>query len=157
MQPRGVYKVRADQCMLAFMTRTKEGQWVPAMKPNVFLTKSCEIAVAMNVRCDGSHQHQRLVDGRAARAASYPPELRQAIYRGLRDHLLQEAAGRLEQKHAAHAELGNDLPVEQMHLMPCLWEEQRDKFGRETCAATLKEGNEISDEVYEDALGDLCS
>ena len=37
----------------------------------------------LNKKCDGSHSHQQLLDGRAASAAKYPTALCKAICRGI--------------------------------------------------------------------------
>ena len=54
-----------------------------AKKPTRWMTNSIFMADALNVRCDGSHEHQHLVGGRAAGAAFYPPKLLRAILRGM--------------------------------------------------------------------------
>ena len=43
----------------------------------------------LKVKCDGSHEHQPLVDGRAKDAARYPPALCRAICRGLQKEKMQ--------------------------------------------------------------------
>ena len=69
---------------------------------------------------------------------------------------MQSAAGRLEGEHAAHAQPDDSMAVELMHLIPCLWEERREKIGREACQVALREGNEVPDEEFEAAMDELC-
>ena len=64
----GVQLVRLDMCQYGLVT--KEG--APAMKPTFLMTNSTAVAEMMAARCDGSHQHQQLLDGRA-RAAQFLP------------------------------------------------------------------------------------
>ena len=58
-------------------------QLVPAKKPTKFMTNSWLIGRELNRRCDGSHEHQPLIDGRAKDAARHPPALCRAICRGI--------------------------------------------------------------------------
>eukprot|EP00973_Karenia_brevis_P038351 5287161-Karenia_brevis.AAC.1 len=61
----------------------KRGERVAAMKPTKFMTNAPEIAQELSRRCDKSHRHQPLINGRAAEAARYPEALCRAICRGL--------------------------------------------------------------------------
>ena len=72
-----------DQCMYGLMTKGPRGQWMPAQKKTKFMTNSHGIASELSRRCDGKHKHQQLIGGRAAAAARYPPQLCEAICRGL--------------------------------------------------------------------------
>ena len=47
------------------------------------MTNSKVIGRELSRRCDGSHVHQTLIDGRARDAARYPPALCRAICRGI--------------------------------------------------------------------------
>ena len=62
---------------------------VPARKATKFMTNSRSLGKELKVRCDGSHEHQPLVDGRAKDAARYPPALCRAICRGLQKEKMQ--------------------------------------------------------------------
>ncbi len=53
------------------------------------MTNSRAVGKELKKRCDGSHEHQPLVDGRAKDAARYPKRLCQAICRGLRKEKMQ--------------------------------------------------------------------
>ena len=54
---------------------------------------NCELVMRkMNKRCDGSHEHQQLIDGRAKAAAIYPEGLCRAICKGLMEQLRMDNA-----------------------------------------------------------------
>ena len=74
------------------MVKVGENEWQFAKKPTTFMTNSPHLAAELNVKCDATHSHAHLVDGRAARAAKYPEELCDAICRGIRHHLAHEQA-----------------------------------------------------------------
>ena len=57
------------------------------------MTNSYHIAASLGRKCDGSHEHQPLLDGRAQEAARYTPELCRAICRGLRRERQAQAEG----------------------------------------------------------------
>ena len=81
----GVEVVTADQCMFGLLTWKggNKNKWAPAKKPTKFLTNSIAIAGELNVRCNKEHEHQSLVEGRAAAAARYPKGLCRARCRGI--------------------------------------------------------------------------
>ena len=56
---------------------------VLAKKPTRFMTNSKALGRELSRRCDGRHDHQVLLDGRAKDAARYPPALCRAISRGI--------------------------------------------------------------------------
>ena len=56
-------------------------------KTTQFVVNSIHIAAELQRRCSGEHQHEPLTNGRAAKAAIYPPELCRALIRGLKKHL----------------------------------------------------------------------
>ena len=62
-----------------------------AKKPTRFMTNSIEIHEELRRGCDGKHEHQQLVDGRAKAAARYPEKLCKAICRGLARELRNES------------------------------------------------------------------
>ena len=51
------------------------------------MTNSDEIARELQKRCDGKHEHQQLISGRAGPAARYPEGLCRAICIGLAKEL----------------------------------------------------------------------
>ena len=61
----------------------EQSQLVLAKKPTKFMTNSSVIGRELSRKCDGSHEHQPLIDGRARDAARYPPALCGAICRGI--------------------------------------------------------------------------
>ena len=70
--------------MFGLKTRGKNKfQQVLAKKPTKSMTNSSVIGRELNRKCNGSHEHQPLIDGRARDAARYPPALRRAICRGI--------------------------------------------------------------------------
>ena len=76
--------VEADQCMYGLKRRGGDNKsQVAAKKPTKFMTNSRALGHELSRRCNGKHQHQSLVDGRAREAAGYPPELCKAICRGI--------------------------------------------------------------------------
>ena len=56
---------------------------VPAKAPTKFMTNSRAPILELKSKCDRTHEHQSLVDARAAFAARYPDELCKAICRGI--------------------------------------------------------------------------
>lgn len=86
----GVYVCVADQCAYGLQVGSGLNR-----KTTQFVTNSRHIAIELQRRCSGDHEHQPLTNGRAAKAAIYPPELCRAIIRGLKRHL------REKEKHSA--------------------------------------------------------
>ena len=64
----GVEEVICDQCMFGLVTRSTGGQLKPAKKRTKFLTNVPELKDELGVTCDGKHEHQQLVGGRAKKA-----------------------------------------------------------------------------------------
>ena len=79
----GVDTVVNHQCMFGLLTHDGHGGMLPAKKPTRWMSNSPWMLSELNVNCDGSHQHQHLMSGRAAAAAFYPPQLLRAIIRGM--------------------------------------------------------------------------
>ena len=73
-----------DQCQYGLVA-TKKGVTGPAKKPTGFMTNSPKIAARLSLRCDGSHSHIHLNEGRAKAAEEYPDGLCKAICTGLRE------------------------------------------------------------------------
>ena len=84
MSKEGITLVEADQCMYGLKTKTKKGQAEAlAKKPTKFMTNSRALRSELSNKCNGMHTHQNLVDGRAHKAARYPPGLCKAMCRGI--------------------------------------------------------------------------
>ena len=79
----GVQVVVVDQCMYGLRVRSSKGHTMPARKATKFMTNSWHLAEELKKRCDGTHEHQALVNDRARDAQVYPQELCKAICRGL--------------------------------------------------------------------------
>ena len=94
MKREGITIVEADQCMFGLKTwGDNRSKLVPAKKPTRFMTNSRALGQEFNQRCDSSHEHQSLVDGRAASAARYPDELCKAICRGIIKEKMERRRG----------------------------------------------------------------
>ena len=62
----GVTVVEADQCMYGLKTKGSDRRTeVAAKKPTKFMTNSRALSQELSRKCDGMHEHQCLVDGRA--------------------------------------------------------------------------------------------
>ena len=79
----GVESVIADQCTYGFQSWVKNGKAMPARKRTKFMTKRHENQAELQIRCDGSHEHQRLLGGGGKPAQRYPKGLRKAMCAGL--------------------------------------------------------------------------
>ena len=79
--------VITDQCMFGLTTTGQQGQKMLAKKQTIFLSNAEEILKELGRKCDGQHQHQQLMSGRAGPAAVYPPALCKAVCRGLMKQL----------------------------------------------------------------------
>ena len=94
MRELGVDVVETDQCMFGLKTwGSSRAQLVLAKKPTRFMTNSRSIGHELRRKCDGTHTHQTLVDGRAKDAARYPPALCRAICRGIAKEKMQRQYG----------------------------------------------------------------
>ena len=86
--------VEVDQCMFGLKTWGKDkSQLMLAKKPTRFMTNSQALGRELARRCDNTHEHQPLLDGRAKDAARYPPGLCRAICRGISKEKMQRACG----------------------------------------------------------------
>ena len=68
-----------------------KSQLMLAKKPTKFMTNSWLIGRELNRRCDGTHGHQPLIDGRARDAARYPSALCRTICRGISKEKMKRA------------------------------------------------------------------
>ena len=73
--------------------RQNRTQLVLAKKPTRFMTNSRSIGNELKKKCDGGHEHQPLLDGRAKDAARYPQALCRAICRGVAKENMQRQLG----------------------------------------------------------------
>ncbi len=77
-----------DACMFGMTAKGKDGEADPALKPTRWMTNAPYLARHLNKRCRGTHSgmhsaNVQLLSSKAAQAAVYPPELVEAIARGL--------------------------------------------------------------------------
>ena len=77
--------VTSHQCQFGLVTRDAQGQLKAAKKPTKFASSSVQMLRRLAVKCPGGHAHEHLVGGKAKAAAFYPPQLVEAILRGIRD------------------------------------------------------------------------
>ena len=86
-----VILAKGDQCM--FGLRSREG--VPRRKSTGWCTNSPEIAMALEVKCDGQHSHDMIIgkdgnENKSKQAQSYPAGVVQAIIRGYKRDIKEE-------------------------------------------------------------------
>merc|ERR1712023_412434 len=94
MREIGVVVVEADQCMFGLKTwSANKSQLMLAKKPTRFMTNSQILGRELARKCDKSHEHQPLLDGRAKDAARYPPALCRALCRGIAKEKMQRHHG----------------------------------------------------------------
>jgi len=86
----GVGEVVADLCQFGLRSPSLAGESCPAKKPTRFLSSCPAILQNLGQRCRGGHSHVRLLGGRAAAAAIYPPGLCRAVLRGLGRQMADE-------------------------------------------------------------------
>ena len=60
------------------------------MKPTGFMTNATGIASQLSEKCNGKHQHLKLLNGRASRAEVYPDKLCFRILRGLMETMKKD-------------------------------------------------------------------
>ena len=80
-----VHVVQGHMCQFGMLTHVEEkgGKMGLVKKPTGFMTSSSCIANALNLKCQGGHDHVPLVGGRAAGAQVYPKKLCDAIVTGV--------------------------------------------------------------------------
>ena len=84
----GTITVTSDLCMFGLTTKgSSPEEQVAARKRTYFMTNFAEVARVLERRCDGSHEHQPLVSGRAKKAEEYTEELCKAICKGIQDQI----------------------------------------------------------------------
>ena len=80
----GVWRVRADQCQQGLHIQGAEH---PSRKPTDFMVNSRRMAERLSKRCQGGHQHQPLINGRAKQAERYPEKLCDEILKGFKEEM----------------------------------------------------------------------
>ena len=78
-----VSTVKTDQCQFGLETKADGGGKKLAKKPTRFMSNSRAMLRELDRQCQGGHEHQHLMAGRAAAAAFYPVKLLRAIVRGM--------------------------------------------------------------------------
>ena len=108
----------ADLCYYGMTTIGKDGTVRPARKRTRFRSTFNAVLEQLSGRCPGNHDHQILVDGRAKKAAHYPPDLCRAIIKGIETEKQRE--GEVIPTHLVQSlESGcslYDLMPQQIHL-----------------------------------------
>ena len=79
----GVFTCDLDMCMFGLNV---DGKGLNR-KPTRVVVNSEAIATEIHRRCNGSHSHESLMGGKAAKAAHYTPAFCRAVVRGLQHHL----------------------------------------------------------------------
>ena len=80
----GVTSVLANMCSFGMTAPTDDGNEGLVYKPTRWLTNAPELAKELaRHRCNGDHDHVRLLSGKAAAAQVYPPRLCATIARGI--------------------------------------------------------------------------
>ena len=97
----GVWTVNADLCMYG-MTVTCKGVTKPAKKPTRFATNAWCVAEALGRRCDKSHEHIDLLEGRAAQAAVYPRKLCETISKAVAQQIAFDRRGLVCLSHGSN-------------------------------------------------------
>ena len=91
----GVSTFVLDQCMYGLESRDREGVG-PARKTTRIITNLCGAEKYLTTRCDRSHRHVELLNGRAKAAQIYPQKLCMAFLKALKLHLQLAENARLE-------------------------------------------------------------
>ena len=82
-EQQGVYAAVFDFCMLGMETETDDGEKRAAKKRTKVLTNSVAVATLLReAQCDGQHEHEHLLNGRASACQEYPENFVQASVRG---------------------------------------------------------------------------
>ena len=119
MRETGVDVVEACQCMYVLKTWCRiRAPLVLAKKPTNFMTSSRSIGGELKKRCNGAHDHQPLVDGRARDAARYPPALCRAICRGVVKEKMQRQLGIRAVMEVVHGVHRRTIETEEYHETP---------------------------------------
>ena len=101
-----ILRAESDQCRFGLTTVVK-GEELLAKKPTSFLTNSWAIERELSKKCQGDHVHGHLIEGRARAAQVYPPQLCDAICRGLRIQINHDESGKTVSKAMTIGELSS--------------------------------------------------
>ena len=77
---------KVHMCAYGMKIPDKNGNQL-VYKPTQFLTNSPLLAAQLERKCDKTHQHARLASNRTKLAAIYPPELIDAICKGINEQI----------------------------------------------------------------------
>ena len=91
MNLKGVVTVKSHMCQFGMTSVNEEGDGL-VKKPTRYMTNAPLIAEELERFCTGDHRHVHLLGGRAAKAAIYPPQLCEAILRGLKRQLIADGS-----------------------------------------------------------------
>lgn len=97
MEMPGMMTTVCDMCCFGMTTTSHEGPGEDlVLKPTRWMSNCLGITKAITRRCAGGHRHGHLTNGRAKRAAIYPPSLCDAICKGLAMQLCEDKGERIE-------------------------------------------------------------
>ena len=91
MRLKGVVTVKSHMCCFGMTSVDADGEGL-VKKPTSYMTNAPLVAEELEMCCTGDHCHVKLVGGRAAKAAIYPPQLCEAILRGLKRQLISDGS-----------------------------------------------------------------
>ena len=80
-----VSTVVGDMCQYGMMLKMKPGIILPVKKPTRWMSSSYEMLNRLRARCDGTHTHASLLDGKAKQASIWIEALCIVISKGIRD------------------------------------------------------------------------
>eukprot|EP00973_Karenia_brevis_P012291 1668428-Karenia_brevis.AAC.1 len=91
MKQAGLVSAVSNMCCFGMeTTRLDDSGTVLVAKPTRFLTNAEELLKVIHRRCQGGHEHGRLISGRARGAAIYPPALCKAVVYGAKRQIAQD-------------------------------------------------------------------
>eukprot|EP00973_Karenia_brevis_P094184 12421180-Karenia_brevis.AAC.1 len=92
MQQEGIISEITNMCCFGMETTNSERDGTLLVsKPTRFMTNAPELMKIIHRRCQGGHEHGRLISGRAKEAAIYPPALCQAVVHGIKQQVAWDA------------------------------------------------------------------
>ena len=83
--------MKSHMCCFGMTSVDEDGEGL-VKKPTRYMTNAPLVAEELEMCCTGDHRHVKLVGGRAAKAAIYPPQLCEAILRGLKRQLISDGS-----------------------------------------------------------------
>jgi hypothetical protein len=101
-------------CSFDMTAKGRDGQVRKVLKLTRLMTNSEVLSRALNQRCSGDHEHETLLNGKAAGAGIWPDKLCETIVGGFRAHLeAEQDAGHIE---IDDSDPGGDTPVMLMDI-----------------------------------------